>query len=396
MNVLVQSILSDDADQVATLIASHSLDLNALVDAGHVALSPLMIASEHGRTAIARMLLDAGALINNRASHGRTALHFAADHDRVQVSKLLLERGADPQMRDVDGRTALDFAVFGADDELATVLIEAGAPVEYAVTLCAASAMSTRVLQLLIDRQINVSQLRDHNDHTPLHYFARHAPPALASASAVFAELIKLGVDLDAKNVQGRSCTSFAAESPGLSTALRLFVEAGADVDSTANSGWTPLHHACAKVNVDNVILLVAAGADVGANGPGETPLHFALAPWVPTAVDRSIVAALVAFGAEFDSPNKIGKSARQVAAEKKFAPIADDELRCARNTVTAVQLTFVRERALQVCVGLQAFNIDALQMCEILRHACGPVARFVAFHHWWQIATIVKHFRRR
>ncbi|MCA0328160.1 MAG: hypothetical protein LCH89_21565, partial [Proteobacteria bacterium] len=57
-------------------------------------------------------------------------------------------------------------------------------------------------------------------------------------------------------------------------------------------------------------------------------------------------------------------------------------------------RLRVVRRRAFDVCVGLQSLRINALQMCEILVHACGPVAPLVAFHHWWKIATTVKHFR--
>jgi hypothetical protein len=40
--------------------------------------------------------------------------------------------------------------------------------------------------------------------------------------------------------------------------------------------------------------------------------------------------------------------------------------------------------------------RLDALQMCEILQQACGPVAPLIAFHHWWKIATTVKHFNSR
>jgi hypothetical protein len=55
-----------------------------------------------------------------------------------------------------------------------------------------------------------------------------------------------------------------------------------------------------------------------------------------------------------------------------------------------------VRQRALQVCVGLQSLGLDALQMCEIAQHSCGHVAHLIAFHQWWTIATTVKHFHTR
>lgn len=73
---------------------------------------------------------------------------------------------------------------------------------------------------------------------------------------------------------------------------------------------------------------------------------------------------------------------------------IFDSEgIEIARRDISKTRLDFVRQRALQVCVGLQSLNLPALLTCEILLFACGPVAPVVAFHHWWQIATIVKHF---
>lgn len=72
------------------------------------------------------------------------------------------------------------------------------------------------------------------------------------------------------------------------------------------------------------------------------------------------------------------------------------DQVEKARHNIAKVRLDFVRDRALEVCIGLELLRLDALQMCEILQHACGPIARLVAFHHWWKIATAVKHFHEK
>ena len=63
------------------------------------------------------------------------------------------------------------------------------------------------------------------------------------------------------------------------------------------------------------------------------------------------------------------------------------------RREIAKTRLDFVRERALQVCIGLHSRGLDALQMCEILMYACGTLASVIPFHHWWTIATTVKHF---
>jgi ankyrin repeat protein len=57
-----------------------------------------------------RLLLDAGAPVDDRQHGGWTALHAAAQHGQVDRIDLLLERGADPSLPTEDGRSAADLA----------------------------------------------------------------------------------------------------------------------------------------------------------------------------------------------------------------------------------------------------------------------------------------------
>jgi hypothetical protein len=66
-----------------------------------------------------------------------------------------------------------------------------------------------------------------------------------------------------------------------------------------------------------------------------------------------------------------------------------------ARRDIAKTRIDFVRDRALQVCIGLQSLRLDALQLCEILQFACGAIAPLIPFHIWWKIATTVKHFHQ-
>jgi hypothetical protein len=92
-----------------------------------------------------------------------------------------------------------------------------------------------------------------------------------------------------------------------------------------------------------------------------------------------TIIHALLSSGADLDATNQIGDTARQLLF---------------RRDIVKLRLDFVRHRALIVCIGFQSMELDALQMCEIMLHSCGRVAPLVAFHHWWAIATTVKHFK--
>jgi hypothetical protein len=76
--------------------------------------------------------------------------------------------------------------------------------------------------------------------------------------------------------------------------------------------------------------------------------------------------------------------------------PLFLTQVEAARREIAKARLDFVRHRALELCIGLQSLRIDAFQMCEILRFACGAVAQLIPFHIWWKIATTVKHFRTK
>ena len=66
--------------------------------------------TEEEAVEIVKLLLDAGADVNQRASDGGTALHGAASRGRNQLVNLLVSRKADPAIKDGRGRTPADVA----------------------------------------------------------------------------------------------------------------------------------------------------------------------------------------------------------------------------------------------------------------------------------------------
>jgi hypothetical protein len=158
--------------------------------------------------------------------------------------------------------------------------------------------------------------------------------------------------DLEALNSAGETCTYIAIVCFN-SEALCLFLNASADVDSVV-CGQPLLETAFQSTN-HCLLMLLGAGAVV------RNLLHC----WLNLQIRA---ASLCRPG---------------IAIGKR------DWLRLIART----RLDFVRQRALQVCVGLQSLRLDALQMCEILQRSCGHVARLIPFHLWWKIATTVKHF---
>lgn len=83
----------------------------------------LHVASKHGHTEIADLLLGRGADVNARAAGAVTPLHLAARNGHVRVAERLLAAGADPDaIEDCHQSTPLGWAEFQGQSEVAKFL----------------------------------------------------------------------------------------------------------------------------------------------------------------------------------------------------------------------------------------------------------------------------------
>jgi hypothetical protein len=147
----------------------------------------------------------------------------------------------------------------------------------------------------------------------------------------------------------------------------------GVEIDGQDNRGWTALINvSCSDAQSSIVELLLALGADVNFNlfaNDGRTACHYAAD--VPTwAKSVLLLCALVAAGGDLGQPNKEDETSRMIATRDNVALPTADEIAAARRRIAKARLDLVRERAFQICVGLQSFRLDALQLCEILMHS--------------------------
>jgi ankyrin repeat protein len=92
---------------------------------------PLMIASAEGHREIVLVLLQAGAKVDTLNARGRAALMFAAQYGYSDIVCDLLEQGADPNIvpSDRKRRTALVAAAYKGHEETVPILVENGADV---------------------------------------------------------------------------------------------------------------------------------------------------------------------------------------------------------------------------------------------------------------------------
>jgi ankyrin repeat protein len=383
LNSLANAIRIGDSSKVKILLSSGLID----VDASSSETPSLVLAATHGRTEIVDLLLNAGANVDAREPFTGTACHAAARKRDIDTLALLLARRPNLSLTDMERQTPLRVALNCSDERMIALLIEAGAPLDDSELACEAAATGVRAIEALRGRRVVLSALRDREGCTPMHSVA------IAGNIAAMSLLASCGVDVDARDMFGDSCLH-AAANWSKAESLRFLVQVGADIECANDEGFTPLILACAQGGAECVTLLLAAGASARAQSfDGSTACHAAA---FASQCERDVVSALVAAGCDVDAPDAQGATARQLFALNGFLyDFEPDTIGSAQRQIAKVRLDLVRYRALQVCIGLQSRGIDALSMCEIMQHACGPVAPSIRFHQWWAIATAVKHFMK-
>ncbi len=260
--------------------------------------TPLMFAARHGNLAMARLLLDHGAAIDDVDAEGSTPLLVATVRGHVPFALLLLERGAAPDGAPaVAGYTPLHWAVNRSEaltshdypdapgewaalagipdrrQQLALIeaLLDHGADINARLTnvmprygfslyflilppntmagstpfLLAATAGDAETMQLLVDRGAD-PLLAAAGGMTPLMMAAGAGwvineslvPEADRLAAVKLAHA--LGNDLNATDRRGFNAVHSAAYA-GLVTVIEYLAEAGADLNHVAKNGQSPL-----------------------------------------------------------------------------------------------------------------------------------------------------------
>jgi ankyrin repeat protein len=109
----------------APAAAAELIGAGANVDA--IAENPMRIQPLHAAAAgrhgdVAMLLIDAGAEVNGKQSHGWTPLHSAAANGDGDLVDRLVAAGADPTATNDDGKTAADVARAGGHGRIAARL----------------------------------------------------------------------------------------------------------------------------------------------------------------------------------------------------------------------------------------------------------------------------------
>ena len=241
--------------------------------------TPLLFAARSGDVESARLLVEAGASVNDALPNGMTALIEAAHSGHQDVGTLLLAKGADPNAHEV-GYTALHAAVLRGGLDLVKALLAHGADPNLRMTKGTPVRRTSQDFDLpatligstpyflaakFLEADI-MGALAAGGADTRLSLKSGETPLMAASGMGASPQTDRRGVSvLDGGKIEAESVV---AEAVGAAIAH------GADVNAQSQSGDTALH-AAALLGYDRVIQqLVNAGAKVDTkNGRGQTAL---------------------------------------------------------------------------------------------------------------------------
>ncbi|MFC1563373.1 ankyrin repeat domain-containing protein [candidate division KSB1 bacterium] len=195
--------------EVVELLIEKGADVNA----GGLMGMPIHRAAFRGNAEIVGVLADNGADIE-AITRSMTPMHLACNAGRPEVVRVLLEKGADPDVLGVfiaPLEWALRCGSPGAE-ECAEILIESGANVNLG-SLLGDTPLSeavkngySKTAKLLIEKGADSGMIdRDHY-RTMLHY------AAIKGYADVAQELIKSGIDLNAKDIYGYTALYYAGK----------------------------------------------------------------------------------------------------------------------------------------------------------------------------------------
>jgi uncharacterized protein len=337
---------------VVGLLLEHGADANAREQGyGETAL---MWATAQNHPEAVRRLIEGGAEINARSAvmkyakprtpitvlprGGWTPLMYAARQGSMEAARVLVTAGADLNLRDPDGTTALLFAIINSQYDFAAMLIEAGAahdvadetgmgPLYAAVDMHALpwgfgspepkrneAKDSLDILKMLLargaDPNARLKRTALQRLHTP-------GDPTLAAGATPFMRAAKSG-DIVVMRLLLEKGADPKAPQANQTTALLLAAGLGwRDGDNNLNTK----DKGTQAEAIEAIKLCLELGLDIkAANNTGTTVLHGA----AMRGDTEEIIRFLVANGARADAKNQDGKTALDVALERKGQDGAD------------------------------------------------------------------------
>jgi ankyrin repeat protein len=267
-----QSIRNNDLSSLRALVKENGANVS---DAR--GQTPLMLAAAFGSVEAMQLLVDGGANVKAASNSGLTALHLGVGD--IRKVRLLVERGADIHATSQMGRTPLLVAAYTTGSfESVKFLLSRGADAKKADATgltplhAAVAANDVAMAKLLLESgsdanaQANIPQsatplmLAGQNGNTDLIKLLLAKDVSVNAHSSSTNSRVQNGV------IQFGAVTALhTAALAGNAEAVKLLIDAGANVNAEDVRGMTPLMWAVStdRPNVSIVRMLIAKGSDV-------------------------------------------------------------------------------------------------------------------------------------
>jgi serine/threonine-protein phosphatase 6 regulatory ankyrin repeat subunit A/serine/threonine-protein phosphatase 6 regulatory ankyrin repeat subunit B len=268
--------------------------------------TPLMLAVEHGKTAMVKLLLKEGADIDNGGHKGETALMRAITKGNEELVSLLLGHGARVDLTDDAGKTPLMRASIQGHLGLVRLVFEAmleRGKVKTGVDRSskdgktalhhAAAGGHFEVVAYLLCNEAQAS-IKDASGNTPLMLACEKGPVEAVQLLLLLGA--KKGQGLEERDRNGETALHHAAEG-GHKRVVSLLLRNGAKASKKDRWSTTPLMLACKKGPLEAVEMLVEARKGLGLDekcDQGRTALQYAV-----YGGHKDIVAFLLSKGAQ-------------------------------------------------------------------------------------------------
>jgi len=235
----------DDVEVVTRLLRAGA-DVNVANDYG---VTPISLGCTNRNAAVVRKLLEAGADPNQATMMGEAPLMTCARTGSAEGVAALLHHGATVDAREGShGQTALMWAVTQNKPDVVRVLIAHGADVD------ARSDVHLLPVSYGEGDPFSLTVLEPQRGSTPLLFAARHGRIENARL------LIDAGADVNVKAPNDQSALVIASFS-GQGKFAAFLLEQGANPNN-ADAGYTALHTAVSRGDLELVKALTAHGAD--------------------------------------------------------------------------------------------------------------------------------------
>jgi uncharacterized protein len=296
---LIQAVKNRDVESVRGLLKQR-VDVNATQGDG---ATPLHWAAHRDDLAIADLLIRAGARANVANDLGTTPLHLACTNRSAPMVERLLAANANANAALPSGETVLMTCARAGDARAVKPLLGHGADVNakekehhQTALMWAAAQRHPDVVQLLIEARADVrarsltyaqtvvGEQTQRAGREELNYTVLRggATPLLFTARVGDAEsarlLLKAGADANDSQPDGVSALVLAAHS-GNGAVAALLLEHGADPNAFG-SGYTALHAAILRSDLNLVNALLARGANPNVRMTKGTPMRRDTTDW--------------------------------------------------------------------------------------------------------------------